>query len=98
MPRMRERADTQLRQNPTSFSGRVHRARITSILVTDQIYTSSLDYTIVRTVESEGEFKSEVADRFRGGVNYVGLINSKIFGGGRDCYLRSLDGNFHHRF
>lgn len=90
VPRLRERADTQFRQNPISFNKNVHRAKITSILIADHIYTSSLDYTIKKITERDGDFNSEVVDKFRGGVEHIGLINGKIFGVGRDCYLRSV--------
>lgn len=49
-PKMRDRADTQLRQNQVLCHKFAHRARITSILVADHIYTSSLDYTIKKIV------------------------------------------------
>ena len=55
-PKMRDRADTQLRQNQVLYHKCVHRARITSILVADHIYTSSLDYTINKIVENNGDF------------------------------------------
>lgn len=55
-PKMRDRADTQLRQNQVLYHKCVHRAKITSILVADHIYTSSLDYTIKKYVETSGEF------------------------------------------
>lgn len=98
MPRLRERADTQFRQNPVLFNKNIHRAKITSVLIADHVYTSSLDYCIKKTAEREGDFSSEVVDKFRGGVEHIGLLNGKVFGVGRDCFLRSADGNFHHKF
>jgi hypothetical protein len=41
---------------------------------------------------------SEIVDKFRGGVEHAALINGRIFGVGRDCFMRSIDGNFHHKF
>lgn len=37
-------------------------------------------------------------DKFRGGVEHAAFLGGKIFAVGRDCYLRSSDGNFHHKF
>ena len=95
---MRERAETQSKQNQALFNSTIHRSSITSLLISDAIYTSSLDYTIKRTYEAEGEYQSNVAATSRGGVEFIGPVNGKIYGSGRDCYIRSLDGHFHHKF
>lgn len=97
-PRMRERAETHSKQNYPNFNSIIHRSRITSLLISDAIYTSSLDYTIKRTFEAEGEYHSNFVIKFRGGVEFISSVNGKIYGSGRDCYIRSIDGNFHHKF
>lgn len=97
-PRMRERAETQTKQSQTVFNSTIHRSSITSLLVSDAIYTSSLDYTVRRSYEAEGEYQSRCVAKFRGGVEFIAPVNGKIYGSGRDCYIRSLDGHFHHKF
>lgn len=97
-PRMRERSETQSKHNQTAFSSTIHRSSITSLYISDAIYTSSLDYTIKKTYEAEGDYHSDVVSKFRGGVEFAGCVIGKIYGSGRDCYLRSVDGVFHHKF
>lgn len=36
--------------------------------------------------------------RYRGGVEHIGIVNNRIYGCGRDYYIRSLDGNYFYRF
>lgn len=47
----RERSVTQYRRYDTVYRKCIHRSRITNILVSDQIYTSSLDYLVKKTGE-----------------------------------------------
>lgn len=65
--------------------------------MTDQIYTSSLDYTIKRVYEEDGGYRSETIQKYRGGVQHIALVNGTIFGCGKDGYIRSLDGNYFYR-
>lgn len=97
-PRLRERSETNPKQSQTVFSSIIHRAGITSLLISDAIYTSSLDYTIKKASEVEGEYHSSTVSKFRGGVEFVSWVNGKVYGSGRDCYLRSVDGLFHCKF
>ena len=64
-PRVRERAETQTKQSQTVFNSTIHRSSITSLLVSDAIYTSSLDYTVRRSYEAEGEYQSRCVAKFR---------------------------------
>jgi hypothetical protein len=95
----RERSQTQFKKYETVFKEKIHRSKITNILITDQIYTSSLDYFIKKTSENhEAKYESAVVQSFRRGVEYIGVLNNKIYGCGRDYYLRSVDGNYFYRF
>jgi hypothetical protein len=79
------------------FKEKVHRHRISSILVADQIYTASLDYTVRKVHERDGAYGSEPVQICRGGVEHIGVIGSNIFSCGRDHYLRSLTSDYFYR-
>lgn len=51
--KLKDKTDYQ-KTNTILMYEKIHRSKITSILITDHIYTSSLDYTVRRSGEHEG--------------------------------------------
>jgi hypothetical protein len=49
----RKRALTQVLPNQLLLHKQIHRSKITSILVSDSIYTASLDYNIAKISEGD---------------------------------------------
>jgi len=97
MSKGRERSESYGKRYQTIFKEKVHRHKITSLLVTDQIYTASLDYTIKKGVEKDGGPRFETVQSYRDGVEHLASVGGTIFGCGRDNYIRSVDTDYFYK-
>ena len=77
---------------------KVHKSKVTNLLVADCIYSGSTDYSVAKIWEQDGVYGGEITLNARGAVTHFSNINSKPFVSSKDSYLRSLDGNFFCRF
>lgn len=57
-----------------------------------------MDYNINRLSFKDDQYVVENMATMRGGVNHIGFINNMLYGCSRDSYLRSVNGNYHHKF
>ena len=76
----------------------VHRGKVTAMLLTDNIYTGSKDYSVSTIRESEGIFGGTIAIQVRGAIEHLAPVQGKTFLTSRDSYLRSVDGSYFHKF
>lgn len=57
----RRKIYSNYKAHTTLLRTQLHRGKITSILVADNIYTASLDYSVKRIFEHDGRFIDQIA-------------------------------------